>query len=174
MARVTSEAGLSLGIANLHFDSKDKLLMETLEFVTAEYNRGQRAIFEDETYPSLTARMEALLAFDFSSSIADRDKLAVWFAFLGEAGSRPTYRRICSRQDAVSETEMTALFQTIIDDGGYHHADAKLLATGYISLVDGLWLNSLVTPRRLSRKKAALTARHYLASAFPEHISPEP
>ena len=174
MARVTSEAGLSLGIANLHFDSKDKLLLETLEFVTAEYNHGQRAIFENDDFPSLAARMEALLAFDFSSRIANRDKLAVWFAFLGEASSRPTYRQICSRQDKVSESEMTALFQAVIDDGGYQQADASLLAAGYISLVDGLWLNSLVTPRRLPRRKAAEAARHYLASAFPKHIPLEP
>ena len=171
MARVTSEAGMSLGIANLHFKSKNKLLLKTLEYVTAEYNSGQRFIFEDENYPSLAARLEALLAFDFSTSITDKNKLAVWFAFLGEAKSRPTYQRICARQDAVSETEMIALFQAIIDEGGYRTADAALLAAGYISMVDGLWINSLVEPRRQSRKKARLTARHYLATAFPEHIT---
>lgn len=173
MAKVTSEAGLSMGIANLHFDSKEKLLRETLAYVTAEYNHGQRAIFEAEQYPSLAARLEAILAFDFSTSITEKDKLAVWFGFLGEARSRPTYQRICSRQDSVSEVEMTALFQAVIDEGVYSNADASLIATGYISLVDGLWLNLLVTPRRLPRARARLAARHYLASAFPQHIPRE-
>ena len=172
MARVTTEAGLSLGIANLHFQSKEKLLLETLEFVTAEYSRGQREILESDNYPSVAAQLEALLEFDFSTAVTNKDKMAVWFAFLGEAKSRPTYQRICSRQDSVSEKKMSALFQSAIDEAGYENADAGLIAAGYISLVDGLWLNTLVAPRRLPRNKAHRVARHYLASAFPQHISP--
>ena len=118
--------------------------------------------------------MEALLAFDFSSRIANRDKLAVWFAFLGEASSRPTYQPDLLTPGLGVRVEMTALFQAVIDEGGYQQADASLLAAGYISLVDGLWLNSLVAPRRLPRRKAPQAARHYLASAFPKHIPLEP
>ena len=42
MAEVTKEAGLSLGIANLHFKSKEKLLIETLTHMTGEYHDGQQ------------------------------------------------------------------------------------------------------------------------------------
>ena len=173
MARVTSEAGLSLGIANLHFESKEKLLLETLEYVTSEYNRDQRAILESGDYPSLAAKLEALLQFDFSATVTEKNKMAVWFAFLGEAKSRPTYQRICSRQDSTSQDLMASLFQAIIDEAAYTDVDAELTAAGYIALVDGLWLNTLVAPRRLSRKKAYRVARHYLASAFPNHIHAE-
>ena len=174
MARVTQEAGLSLGIANLHFKSKEKLLLETLKYVTDEYGSGQAAILEDQTFPTIAAKIEALLDFDFSAGVIDKNKLAVWFAFLGEAKSRPTYQRICSRQDSVAEEKVTTLFQQAIDEAGYSHTDAALLSSGYISLVDGLWLNNLVAPRRLSRKKAHRAARHYLASAFPQHIFLDP
>ena len=43
---VTREAGLSVGIANLHFQSKDNLLRETLRFVAEEYHGGQIQIME--------------------------------------------------------------------------------------------------------------------------------
>ncbi len=39
---VASEAGLSQGIVNLHFDSKDNLLTETLRTLANEY----RAVFD--------------------------------------------------------------------------------------------------------------------------------
>ena len=42
MADVTSKAGLSLGIVNLHFETKEKLLIETLRFITYEYRNGLR------------------------------------------------------------------------------------------------------------------------------------
>jgi len=173
MARVTTEAGLSLGIANLHFESKEKLLLETLQYVTAEYNRDQRSILESRDYPNRAAQIEALLQFDFSAAVTEKNKMAVWFAFLGEAKSRPTYQRICSRQDSTSEALMTGLFQAVIEEGAYPDTNAELTAAGYIALVDGLWLNTLVAPRRLPRKKARRVARQYLAGAFPQHISPE-
>ena len=34
MAEISSEAGLSVGIVNLHFKSKERLLIETLRHVT--------------------------------------------------------------------------------------------------------------------------------------------
>ena len=170
LALVTREAGLSMGIANLHFESKEKLLLETLQWVTAEYAAGQAAILENAQYPTTAARIEALLQFDFSPAVIDKNKLAVWFGFLGEARSRPTYRRNCSRQDRESETRIAALFQQALDEAGDETADAGLLAAAYIALVDGLWLNALVDPRRLPWPKAYRAARQYLASAFPQHI----
>ena len=172
MARVTSTAGLSLGIANLHFESKEKLLLATLESVTSEYNRGHTGILTDNSYPSIPDKIDALLAFDFSARIMDKSKVAVWFAFLGEAKSRPTYQAICGRQDSKAEMLLTNLFQDAIAEGDYQDIDPKLLASGYIGLVDGLWLNALLAPRRLSRKKALATARQYLASALPGHVNP--
>ena len=171
MARVTSTAGLSLGIANLHFESKEKLLLATLESVTSEYNKGQSGILADSDYPSIPDKIDALLAFDFSAGIMDKSKLAVWFAFLGEAKSRPTYQAICARQDSNAERLLTSLFEQAIAEGGYANVDPNVLAAGYISLVDGLWLNALLAPRRLSRKKALLTARQYLATALPQHVN---
>tara|TARA_R110001599_G_scaffold353817_1_gene598928 strand:- start:56322 stop:56963 length:642 start_codon:yes stop_codon:yes gene_type:complete len=173
MARVTQEAGLSMGIANLHFESKDKLLLETLQYVTAEYAAGQTAILDSADFPSCAARIEAILAFDFSPNVTEKNKLAVWFGFLGEAKSRPTYQRACSRQDSASEARITALFQQALDEARDKHADAGLIAAGYIALVDGLWLNALVDPRRLPWEKAYRAARHYLATAFPKHIKLE-
>lgn len=171
MARVTQEAGLSMGIANLHFKSKDKLLLETLQYVAAEYAAGQTAILDSEDLSSTAARIEALLEFDFSPTVIDKKKLAVWFGFLGEAKSRPSYQRACSRQDTASEARITALFQAALDEAHDKHADAGLIAAGYVALVDGLWLNALVDPRRLPWKKAYRSARHYLANAFPVHIT---
>ena len=36
MADITTEAGLSQGIVNLHFQSKEKLLIETLRYISDE------------------------------------------------------------------------------------------------------------------------------------------
>ena len=45
MATVSAEAGLSQGIINLHFHSKERLLVETLRYIADEYrNTWKKAL----------------------------------------------------------------------------------------------------------------------------------
>ena len=173
MATITREAGLSMGIANLHFESKDKLLAATLQHVTNEYNTGQTDILSSSQYTSSADKLQALLDFHFSTNLIQKNKLAVWFAFWGEAKARPTYQSICSRSDIQAERAIRQFFQSVIDEGKYKMADAELLAIGYTAMLDGLWLDLLVAPRRTNRVSAKRVAAQYLATAFPRHIKPE-
>ncbi|MEH6586614.1 MAG: transcriptional regulator BetI [Halioglobus sp.] len=171
MAEVTREAGLSLGIANLHFKSKEKLLIETLKHMTGEYHGGQQEILDGDRYPSVAEKIEALLQFDFSTRVATRDKIAVWFAFWGEAKSRPTYQRICRDIDIRAESSLSNLLQNAIDEAGYTDVNAATLAAGYTALSNGLWLNLLLTSQPAKRKQARQIAREYLAGALPKHVN---
>ena len=81
MQMVTSEAGLSVGIANLHFQSKDNLLKETLRFVAEEYHGGQIEIMEGSDIPDLGERLDALLDFQLGRGVTQRQKMSVWFAY---------------------------------------------------------------------------------------------
>ena len=171
MATITRQAGLSMGIANLHFESKEKLLTATLERVASEYNDGQNDILNSPRHQTVAEKLQALVDFHFSSPVTKKSKLAVWFAFWGEARSRPTYQRICSGSDIRAEKAVQALFEEAISEGQYSHADADLLTRGYTALTDGLWLDLLIAPRRMSRRMAKRIAVHYLISAFPQHMS---
>jgi TetR/AcrR family transcriptional repressor of bet genes len=170
MSEVTREAGLSQGIVNLHFESKEKLLIATLRYIAEEYNTGQRKILDSNHHASVADKIQALLDFDFSQKVTRKDKLAVWFAFWGEAKSRPTYQEICSASDTAAETQIRTLFQQAIDEGAYRGVNDQLLAQGYTALIDGLWLDLLIVPRRFTRKRAKQIATLYLATALPQHI----
>ena len=170
MQMVTREAGLSVGIANLHFESKDNLLKETLRFVAEEYHGGQIEIMEGEEIPDLGERLDALLDFQLGRGVTQRQKMSVWFAYYGEAGARPVYQKIVSTVDRLAAQKLEALFTDIIREGGYQDVDARELATGYSALIDGLHLGLLVTPRELSKRRARVVARDFLRRAFPRHI----
>ena len=170
MQMVTREAGLSVGIANLHFESKDNLLKETLRFVAEEYHGGQIEIMEGEDIPTLGKRLDALLDFQLGRGVTQRQKMSVWFAYYGEAGARPVYQKIVSTVDRLAAQKLEALFTDIIREGGYQDVDARELATGYSALIDGLHLGLLVTPRELSKRRARAVARDFLRRAFPRHI----
>lgn len=167
IADVAQEAGLSQGIVNLHFDSKDNLLKETLLTLANEY----RDLFEktlDKAGPHPADALLALMKMDLRPKLIDRKKLAIWFAFWGEVKSRPTYRRICDEHDRYYDGEVRRLCAEIIADGGYR-LDPAAVTEALTSMTNGLWLSCLVSPQEFNRDIALDAIMSYLASVFPKH-----
>ncbi|HIF88106.1 MAG TPA: transcriptional regulator BetI [Gammaproteobacteria bacterium] len=169
MADITRAAGLSTGIVNLHFESKEKLLVETLRSVANEYKDGLDEIFNDESISS-AEKLLAHVNYDFSKKIVNRNKLSVWFAFWGEARSRPVYSRICAKHDKDMASSLTRLFTELIKEGAYHHVSPRNIATAYTALADGLWLDLLITPRETSPEQARNIAMDFLSALFSKHF----
>ena len=172
MATVAGEAGLSQGIINLHFQSKERLLVETLRYLADEYRRAWEAALAGAG-PTSAERLVAVIEVDFDKSVCHRNKLAVWFAFWGEAKSRPTYRKLCAERDREYSQMLTALCAAIISEGRYRSLDSHTLAAGLSAMSEGLWLDLLMTPESVDRKRAKQICRAYLASLFPRHFDHE-
>jgi TetR/AcrR family transcriptional repressor of bet genes len=170
MATVASEAGLSQGIINLHFQSKDRLLVETLKYIADEYRQTWKKVLNGAG-KSAAERLEALVMVDFRLPVCDRNKLAVWFAFWGESKSRPTYRQICAERDRAYRKEMVQVCQDLIDTGGYEHIDAETVAAGLSAMTSGLWLDMLTNPRSMSRQDSRDICRQFLATTFNRHFT---
>ena len=170
IATVAREAELSQGIINLHFQTKDKLLVETLRYLADEYRSAVRKTV-DKAGGSPEAGLTALVDLDFSRTICERSKLAVWFAFWGERRFRPTYRRICAERDRSYDDMVRALCADLCRRGEYPGVDPDLVADGLSALTDGLWLDLLVRPDSMSRDLARRISMSYLADAFPRHFA---
>jgi TetR/AcrR family transcriptional repressor of bet genes len=169
VSTVSNEAGLSRGIISLHFQSKEKLLLETLVHVVDEY----KLLWENalqKAGESSAERLASLVSVDFHRSVCDRNKLAVWFAFWSETKSRPTYRKLCAERDREYDAVMFQLCSDIITEGEYIGIDPEMAARGLAALTEGLWLDMLVNPRKMSRKKALKISMAYLSHLFPRHF----
>ena len=161
VSTVSNEAGLSRGIISLHFHSKEKLLLETLTHVVDEY----KMLFEkalQKTGDNSAERLASLVKVDFHHSVCDRNKLAVWFAFWSETKSRPTYRKLCAERDRGYDAMLLQLCTDIIAEGEYTSIDPEMAARGLAAMNEGLWLDMLVSPRKMSRKKALRISMAYL------------
>jgi TetR/AcrR family transcriptional repressor of bet genes len=79
LARVAEGAGLSRGIVNFHFRTKDALFLETLKFMSREHREHWYRAFE-EAGPSTAEKLEAVLMAEFEPPISNRNRSAVWFA----------------------------------------------------------------------------------------------
>jgi TetR/AcrR family transcriptional regulator, transcriptional repressor of bet genes len=172
LADVAREAGLSQGIVNLHFESKDNLLNETLRYLAEDYD-GHFMRTLERSAPCPAAKLLALMEMDLKPSVCDRKKLAVWFAFWGEVKAVSTYQKICADREKKYDDVMIELTAAIIREGNYENVEPDVAANALSSLTDGLWLSCLVNPKTFDREAAFRAITSYLRAVFPDHYSTE-
>ena len=168
MADVADGAGLSRGIVNFHFESKEKLLVATLQYMSDEYAAHWRASF-DEAGDVPADRLRALVTADFDRSICTRRKLAAWCAFWGEAKSRPTYQALCGSRDEIYQQLVADLCRELKQEAGYAY-DSEAIALALSSVLEGLWLRLMLGTEGVSRQTALHSALEFLAVTFPRHF----
>lgn len=165
---VAKEAGLSQGIVNLHFESKDNLFNETLRYLAEEY----KSLFEktlEKSGPDAADKLLALMELDLKPSVCDQKKIAVWFGFWGEVKAMPAYRKMCNEYDRGYDRVIERLSKEIIAEGKYDNINAKNIADVLSSLTNGLWLSCLMSPKNWDRHAALESVKGYLKSVFPQH-----
>lgn len=166
---VTRQAGLSMGLVNFHFKSKDALFEETLMSLAQEHRAlWMRALEREEL--SAADKLRAIVDAQFHPRICNRRKLAVWFAFFGEAAHRKSYRASSSRFDIERQELSAELCRQVIADGEYRGVDARGVSHTLEALFDGFWLNMLMYPADFRREDMAQRVLAYLGAVFPDHF----
>jgi TetR/AcrR family transcriptional regulator, transcriptional repressor of bet genes len=169
LAKVTEVAGLSLGLVNFHFASKERLFEETLRFVASEHrDQWQKGIRAKGI--SDADRFLAIIDSFFHPRICSPKKLSVWFAFFGEAANRSTYRAIVEDIDEERHQESMRLIRAIAADNDDMGIDPIFVSLTLEALMDGLWLNMLLYPADFTREGSKEQVRRVLALMFPRHF----
>ncbi len=169
LARISESAGLSRGIVNFHFRTKDALFLEALKFLSREYQQNRARAF-DEAGPTPAEKLEAVLMVEFEPPISNRNHIATWFAFYGEAKSRPTYMKACTEMDQAAFDSLIELCRMVIEEGGYPNLEAIKVAEGLSAMGDGLWLDILISPQDSNPESSRQTISTYLRAIFPNHF----
>ena len=168
LAHISNAAGLSQGIVNLHFTSKEILLTETLKYLRDEYELAWKSALEKcEGGPA--AQLASLLRADYQAGVANVKKLAVWFAFWGEAKSRPTYQKICQDREHEYTKALEKILERLLEQDANSDINPIEQAKGIMAMADGLSLNMLISARTLKRSDAEKIMMQYLAQTFPKH-----
>ena len=169
LTTVTGIAGLSLGLVNFHFKSKDALLVDTLTYLATELrDRWQEAAHRPDLAPN--EKLAAIVEAHFDGSISNRRKLAVWFAFFGETKQRKSYRECTSALDMERLETSTELCRAIMEQEEYDNVDPEGIGEALEALFDGFWLNILMYPARFTNEDAKAQIYAYLSGQFPRQF----
>lgn len=170
LSHVAGDAGLSPGIVNFYFKSKEQLLQEALESLVEEYDRvSQEFIASAESDPA--SQLMALIEADFDPAIFTKEKIAVWYAFWAEAATNPAYRAVVSRLEAKDQRSTASICARLVREGRYTGIDPEAVASGLNAISDGFWFDSLIDPETFDKERAIGICRLFLSGLFPRHFA---
>lgn len=168
LTEVAATAGLSHGLIIFHFETKERLLIETLTFLAREYrDNWTEALAQAPKRPA--AQLDALIRADFVDAICNTGRLGAWSALWGEAQSRPMYIEHGATYDLEYAETIDRLCAEIIEEGGYSY-DAEAAGRVVRVALEGLWFDLMTTMRPYPIEEA-LSSMFQLAMAFfPKHF----
>jgi TetR/AcrR family transcriptional repressor of bet genes len=148
ITHISKGAGMSRGIINFYFTSKETMLRETLKTLIDEYEAewGEALVKAGDDG---RARLTAMVAAHFNKKLCSARRLNVMSAFWGHAATHAAYRNQLEAADAKIENTLTeALAHTL----GGSLEEARSASTQLHALIRGLWLNFMLNPQDVSRE----------------------
>jgi len=169
MSNVSQGAGLSQGIVNFHFKSKELLFIETLRYISNEYLAAfQHRLKSAGNDPR--KKIIAIIKNDFDKKICNRDKIAVWYTFLSEVKFKPVYLQICKERDEYYSEIVRSIFVELINKDKNKKLSAKKITTSLLALTMGLWLDQLVDSDIFNRNEAKEICLNFVKNIFPKQF----
>lgn len=171
VARVVAIAKMSPGIVRFYFRSKAAMLVASLQYLATE--------FEDKVMTPVAAlrgrpalALQRLVELYLDPDIASPRKVAVWYAFWGEASARQEYLAICGQKDASFAALVHDLVGRMIESSGRRHLDSEAVALGLIGVLEMLWQGfAFEEEANIDRALARRRCMAYLRSVFPREFA---
>jgi TetR/AcrR family transcriptional repressor of bet genes len=167
-AKIQELSGLSKGMINLHFQSKENLLLAVAVHLADEYIQHWRAAIEPETEQP-AARLRSLIGADFSPQVLNNRNMAIWFAFRADVRAHPEYHPFIDSRSTDFRSEMTKICGALIEDGKY---DLKItrVVDAFTALLEGTWTDFHLNPDKFDPIEAEQTCLSVARSFFPKHF----
>lgn len=171
LTEVARRAGLSHGLVNFHFATKDKLLAETLQFLAEEYRQNWQT-YLDLAPPGPGAQLDALLRADLDAKVCAPSRLSAWLAFWGEAQGRPLYQERASANDEDYIARLEGIVARLMQEGGYG-GDMRRIARVLRITTEGVWLDMMTMTAPYDVAESQATIFTCAAAFFPRHFNAE-
>lgn len=164
ITHVSQGAQMSRGIINFYFTTKEKMMLDTLKFLSEEY----AALVEESLSLGQTAeeKLRALASLHGSKTLCNSRRLAVWAAFWGHASTHVDYRRIITKHDIVMVEKIASLWAEAASENKSTFS-ATQGARQFYAYLRGLWLSFLLDGEQASRQHITQAANAYLDKILP-------
>ena len=171
LTEVARRAGLSHGLVLFHFETKEKLLVETLDYLSDEYKANWQAAV-DGSGPEPEQKLAALIEADFSPQVCQPSRVNAWSAYWGESQSRPLYLSKCGENDELYIRTLEDVCAGMNARYGYT-IDPRRAARLIRITIEGTWLEMMTLLNPYDPPEAKLTVWTCVHLLYPRHFGPE-
>jgi len=168
LTEVARRAGLSHGLVLFHFQSKENLLVETLDYLSEEYRANWQAALA-ASGPVPEDQLLAMVRADFAPRVCAPDRLSSWCAFWGESQNRPLYQSRCGANDEQYNQTVMGICAEMNTRYGYDH-DPRRSARLVRIMVEGVWLDLMTLVDPYPVQEALDTVLTGLHALYPRHF----
>ena len=169
--QICKQAGISRGLINHHFNTKDELLSAIYAYMT------DHLIYEYHCENDLEL-LESIIETSFDEKSFNRSNLRAWLAIWGQVGSNEALSKLHKqRYDHYKESIKAALRRISngmpngMTNGISNHFEIDSVARQMIALIDGLWLEYCLHSDGFSLTLARADCYRFL-SAYGVEIKP--
>ncbi len=152
ITHISKGAGMSRGIINFYFTSKEMMMRETLKTLIDEYETEWGEALARVGGEDGRSRLAALIVVHFDKKLCSARRLNVMSGFWGHAATQAAYRSQLEAADAKIEHALTSALAQML---GGSLDEAKNAATQLHALIRGLWLNFMLNPKDVAREALA-------------------
>jgi TetR/AcrR family transcriptional repressor of bet genes len=168
LTEIAKQAGLSQALVNFHFETKDQLLANTLEYLAEEYLANWSGSLE-RAAPDPASQLDAMVRADFHPALCTPSRLSAWCAFWGETQSRPLFQQICGAKNEHYNHTLEAICRALMSEGGYS-GHAVRIARSIRTVIEGIWFDLITLSAPYDHREAVATVYCSVSAFFPRHF----
>lgn len=152
--RICRHAGVSRGLINHYFRSKDDLLLQIYADMTGHLvGKGDCGNPEDD--------LREIIDFNFDEASFNTENLRAWLSVWGEIANNQPLFELHRRRYHVYKTRIETALREIATASGLE-IDSGRIARQLIALIDGLWLEYCLHPEEFTLAMAREDCYHLL------------
>jgi TetR/AcrR family transcriptional repressor of bet genes len=171
LTEVARRSGLSHGLVLFHFETKEKLLVETLDYLSDEYRTNWQSALSGSG-PAPEQKLAALIDADFSPQVCQPSRVNSWSAYWGESQSRPLYLSKCGANDELYIRTLEDVCAGMNAAHGYKIDPARAARLIRIT-IEGTWLEMMTLLNPYGEQEAKATVWTCAQLLYPRHFGPE-
>lgn len=166
IGEIQAISGLSRGMINLHFKSKENLLLAVAQSLSERYDLHLgRAIAG--AGGSAQAQLVALFRADLDPVVLSARDVSIWFALRAEVHANPAFRPYISTRSGIVHERLTAICAALTPAPCNPPDAPRLAAHALLSLLEGIWNDFHMSPESFDADEALqvcqFTARKFFA-----------
>lgn len=161
---ICAEAGVSRGLINHHFGSKDELILQSYKALRDEWMlQTHGSVLAGQGEPE--DRLRAMIRTSFGPTMFKQEYLGIWAGFWSAIGKSPALRKLNRELFDKDREAYQRIFEDIARQRG-KTVDTRRAALTVIALIDGFWLEWCLDPKCFTAEEAEAACLAFVAQTF--------